>query len=170
MSCQVQAVPARKRASVLLADDHAMVVEGLRRVLEPHYDVVGVVADGVALVKSVAELRPDAVVVDISMPLLNGIEAARQIRAANQQVTIVFLSMHPDAVYVSEALRAGGSAYVLKSSAGIEILTAIRIALQGESSSHPRSTEPHGKTSSSATRIRPVCHALCRRGGGKCYR
>jgi DNA-binding NarL/FixJ family response regulator len=120
-----------KRATVLLADDHAIVVEGLRRILEPEFEVIGAVADGLALVKAARELRPDVIVADISMPLLNGIEAARQIRAANRRSRIVFLSMHPDVVYVSEALRAGGSAYVLKSSAGIEIVTAIREALQG---------------------------------------
>jgi DNA-binding NarL/FixJ family response regulator len=121
-----------KRTTVLLADDHAIVVEGLRRVLEVHFNVVGVVGDGLALVKAAEELRPDLIVVDVSMPLLNGIEATRQIRATNQQTKIVFLSMHPDLVYVSEALQAGASAYVLKSSAGIEIVAAIRVALQGE--------------------------------------
>jgi DNA-binding NarL/FixJ family response regulator len=120
-----------KRVTVLLADDHAIVVEGLRRVLETQYQVVGVVADGLALVEAAEKLSPDVIVADISMPLLNGIEAAREIRTANQRIKIVFLSMHPDVVYVSEALQAGGSAYVLKSSAGVEILKAIREALQG---------------------------------------
>ena len=117
--------------TVLLADDHAIVVEGLRRILATDFDVIGAVADGLALVKAAKELRPDIVVADVSMPVLNGIEAARQIRAVNRQTRIVFLSMHPDVVYVSEAFQAGGSAYVLKSSAGIEIVTAMRIALQG---------------------------------------
>lgn len=120
-----------KGATVLLADDHAIVIEGLRRVLEPHFQVVGVVSDGLALVEAAQRLRPEVIVVDVSMPLLNGIEAARQIRADNPRIKVVFLSMHPDIVYVSEALQAGGSAYVLKSSAGVEILTAIREAMQG---------------------------------------
>ena len=120
-----------KRATVLLADDHAIVVEGLRRVLETEYEVIGVVEDGLALVEAAEKLSPDVIVADISMPLLNGIEAAREIRTANQRIKIVFLSMHPDVVYVSEALQAGGSAYVLKSSAGVEILKAIGEALQG---------------------------------------
>jgi DNA-binding NarL/FixJ family response regulator len=120
-----------KRATVLLADDHAIVVEGLRRVLETEYQVIGVVADGLALVEAAEKLSPDVIVADISMPLLNGIEAAREIRTANQRIKIVFLSMHPDVVYVSEALQAGGSAYVLKSSAGVEILKAIGESLQG---------------------------------------
>jgi DNA-binding NarL/FixJ family response regulator len=120
-----------KRVTVLLADDHAIVVEGLRRMLEPGFDVIGAVADGLALVKAAKELKPDIIVADVSMPVLNGIEAARQIREASQRTRIVFLSMHPDVVYVSEAFQAGGSAYVLKSSAGIEIVTAIQTALQG---------------------------------------
>lgn len=116
---------------VLLADDHAIVLEGLRRVLEPDFEIVGEVADGRALVAAAAMLRPDIVVTDISMPLLNGIEAARQIRKVNRKVKIVFLTMHPDVTYAAEALGAGGSAYVLKSSAGAELLEAIREALGG---------------------------------------
>jgi len=121
-----------KRSTVLLADDHAIVVEGLCRVLGTNYDVVGVVGNGRALLTAAEQLQPDVIVADVSMPLLNGIEAVRQIRKADQKVKIVFLSMHPDIVYVTEALQAGGSAYVVKNSAGIEILTAIRHALQGK--------------------------------------
>ena len=120
-----------KRLAVLLADDHAIVVEGLRRVLEPEFRVAGVVADGRALMGAAARLRPDIIVVDVSMPVLNGIEAVRRIRKSDRNAKVIFLSMHPDVVFVSKALQAGGSAYVLKSSAGIEILTAIREALQG---------------------------------------
>ena len=120
-----------KRLAVLLADDHAIVVEGLRRVLEPEFRVAGVVADGRALMGAAARLRPDIIVVDVSMPVLNGIEAVRRIRKSDRNAKVIFLSMHPDVVCVSKALQAGGSAYVLKSSAGIEILTAIREALQG---------------------------------------
>jgi DNA-binding NarL/FixJ family response regulator len=121
-----------KRKAVLLADDHAIVVEGLRRVLEPDFDVVGVVADGRAMVIAARKLKPDLIVADVSMPLLNGIEAARQILATDPKVKIIFLSMHPDVIYVSEALQAGGSAYVFKISAGFEILAAIREVLQGK--------------------------------------
>jgi DNA-binding NarL/FixJ family response regulator len=117
---------------VLLADDHAIVVEGLRRVLEPSYEVVGFAENGQALLIATGQLQPDVIVADVSMPLLNGIEAVRQIRKGDPKVKVVFLSMHPDVVYAVEALQAGGSAYVLKSSAGIEILTAIRHALQGK--------------------------------------
>ena len=120
-----------RRTTVLIADDHEVVVEGLRRVLEREFDVVGAVADGLALVNTAEKIRPDVIVADVSMPRLNGIDAARQIRASSKRTKIVFLSMHPDVVYVAEALRAGGSAYVLKSSAGIEIVAAIREALRG---------------------------------------
>lgn len=120
-----------KALRVLLADDHSIVLEGLRRVLEPGFEIVGEVADGRALVAAAGLLRPDIIVTDISMPLLNGIEAARQIRKTNRKVKIVFLSMHPDVTYTAEALHAGGSGYVLKSSAGVELLEAIREALSG---------------------------------------
>ena len=119
------------RPSVLLADDHEIVVEGLRRVLETDFNVVGNVADGLALVNDSRKLKPDVIVADVSMPLLNGIEAARQIQKIGLSSKIGFLSMHPDIVYVSEAFEAGGWAYVLKSSAGIEIVHAIREVLQG---------------------------------------
>lgn len=118
------------RPTLLVADDHALVREGLRRVLEPDYDILGEVSDGLALVAAAKELNPDVIVVDVSMPLLNGIDAARQISKSGLRSKVLFISMHPDIVYVSEAFLAGGSAYVLKSSAGFEILTAIREVLQ----------------------------------------
>lgn len=120
-----------KRSTVLLADDHAIVVEGLRRVLEPEFDVIGVAVDGRSLVIAAATLNPDVIIIDVSMPMLNGIEAARQIRKTNIHAKIVFLSMHPDVIYISEALQAGGSAYVLKNSAGTEIPAAIKEVLRG---------------------------------------
>lgn len=120
-----------KSRRVLLADDHAIVIEGLRRILQSDFEIVGAVADGHALVAAAESLRPDIIVADISMPLLNGIEATRQIRKNNQKVKIIFLTMHPDVTYAAVALGAGGSAYVLKSSAGAEILEAIQEALSG---------------------------------------
>jgi DNA-binding NarL/FixJ family response regulator len=120
-----------KAARVLLADDHAIVNEGLQRVLEPEFQIVGRVADGLALVEAVAALRPDIVISDISMPLLNGIDAARQIRKANRKVQIIFFTMYPDVTYAAEAMCAGGSGYVLKTSASDEILAAIREVRKG---------------------------------------
>jgi DNA-binding NarL/FixJ family response regulator len=117
--------------TVLLADDHSIVIDGLRHLLEPDFTVVGAVADGRALVVATRELKPQVVVADVSMPILNGIEATRQIRQTDQHVKIVFFTMHSDVVYAAEAFQAGGSAYVLKSSPGTEIVTAIREALAG---------------------------------------
>jgi DNA-binding NarL/FixJ family response regulator len=120
-----------KRITVLLADDRSIVVEGLRRVLEPIFTVIGAVQDGRALVVAAQELEPDVVVADISMPVLNGIEAPRQVRQTNQRVKILFFTMHSDVVHASAAVQAGGSAYVLKSSVRTQIVTAIREALAG---------------------------------------
>ena len=120
-----------KTTRLLLADDHEIVIEGLRRVLEPSFEVAGAVADGRALVQAARELTPDVIVADVSMPLLSGIEAVREICKSDRRVRIVFLSMHPDLVYAAEALLAGGSAYVLKTTAGREIVTAIREVLHG---------------------------------------
>ncbi len=119
------------RPTVLLADDHEVVIEGLRRILDPEFDIVGTVPDGRALVAAAARLNPDVIVADISMPLLNGVEAARQIKSAQKRIHIIFLTMHPDVTYITEALEAGSSGYVLKSSAGSELVTAIREALDG---------------------------------------
>jgi DNA-binding NarL/FixJ family response regulator len=119
-----------KRPTVLLADDHDIVAEGLRRLLETNYDVIGVVSNGRSLLTAAQQLQPDVIVVDVSMPLLNGIEAVRRIHKTSEKIKIVFLSMHLDIGYVTEAFRAGGSAYALKSSASAEILTAVRYALQ----------------------------------------
>ena len=120
-----------KRSRVLLGDDHAIILDGLRRILEPHFEVVGTAQDGRALVAAAKELRPDVIVADISMPLLNGIEAARQLQKAGTTAKIIFLTMHPDATYATEAFRAGASGYVLKSSAASELVTAIQEVLKG---------------------------------------
>jgi DNA-binding NarL/FixJ family response regulator len=121
-----------KRWRLLLADDHDIVVEGLRRVLDqPDLEIAGVVNDGRALVRAAKEIQPDIIVADITMPLLNGIDAARQIRKTNADVKIIFLTMHPDVTFATEALAAGGTGYVLKSSAGSELVMAIREAAKG---------------------------------------
>ena len=120
-----------KSHRILLADDHTIVIEGLRRILEPRFEIVGVAADGLALVSAARTLRPDIIVVDISMPLLNGIDAVGQIRKFDPDVKIIFLTMHSDVTYATEALAAGGSAYVLKISAGEEILAAIEAVFNG---------------------------------------
>jgi DNA-binding NarL/FixJ family response regulator len=120
-----------KKARVLLADDHKIVLEGLRGLLECEFELVGTVENGRALVKETQRLRPDVIVVDISMPLLNGIEAARQIKKLDEHIKVVFLTMHPDVTYAARAFEAGASGYVLKHSAPSELVTAIHEAIKG---------------------------------------
>ncbi len=120
-----------KKPRILLADDHKIVVEGLRSLLEPDYELVGTAADGRQLLEMAERTQPDVVVADISMPLLNGIEATRMLHASYPALKIVILTMHPDVVYASRALEAGASAYVLKHSAPDELVAAIQTALRG---------------------------------------
>jgi DNA-binding NarL/FixJ family response regulator len=119
------------KIKVLLADDHRIVAEGLRRLLEPTYELVAIVENGRELIAAAKELEPEVIVADISMPLLNGIDAATQIRNAGIRAKIVFLTMHAEANYARRALAAGASAYVLKHSASSELHVAIQRALAG---------------------------------------
>ena len=119
------------KVRVLLADDHKMILGGLRSLLEPEFEVVGTAEDGKALASEAVRLRPDVVVVDISMPKLNGIEAFRQIRKTSPGIRGVFLTMHNEVAYAAEAFESGASAYVLKHSAPGELVTAIREAMNG---------------------------------------
>jgi len=105
--------------------------EGLRRILEPHFEVVGLIGDGRELIDAVGRLQPDVIVTDISMPSLNGIEAARRIRKLPHPPKIVFLTMHDDATFATAAFQAGASGYVLKRSAPSEIIAAIQEATRG---------------------------------------
>jgi DNA-binding NarL/FixJ family response regulator len=120
-----------KKLRVLLADDHRLVAEGLQSLLEPHFDVVGIVADGRELLSAASALRPDAIVLGISMPSLNGIEAVRQLRATGSLAKVVFLTMHREVRYAVRALEAGASGFVLKHSAVSELITAIQEVLKG---------------------------------------
>jgi len=117
---------------VLLADDHQIFLEGLKGLLEPEFDLVGTVEDGRTLVKEAQRLRPDVIVTDISMPLLNGIEAVRQIKKSNHQIKIIFLTMHPDVSFASLAFEVGASGYVIKNSASHELITAIHEVMMGK--------------------------------------
>ena len=117
---------------ILLADDHRIVAEGLRSLLEPEFELVGIVEDGRALIAATEKLQPDVIIADISMPLLNGIEAVRQIKTTNKDVKVIFLTMHPDVTYAVSALEAGALGYVLKHSAPSELSTAVRNALRGK--------------------------------------
>jgi DNA-binding NarL/FixJ family response regulator len=117
---------------ILLADDHTLFVEALQKVLEPELELVGSVGDGRALLEAAPRLAPDVILLDLSMPLLNGIDAAQQLRRLVPETKIVFLSMHGDPTYVTEAFRAGASGYVLKRASATELLLAIRAALRGQ--------------------------------------
>ena len=119
-----------KRARVLLADDHALVSAGIAKLLESDFELVGTVSDGRALVSAVKDRKPDVVLLDISMPILNGLEAARQIRVDSPGAKLIFVTVHSDTPYVIEAFRAGASGYVLKRSAATELLTAVHEVLQ----------------------------------------
>ena len=120
-----------EKTTVLLADDHRIILEGLKGLLADDFEVVGTVEDGRALLEKVQELRPDVIVVDIAMPLLNGIDAVKQIKKAGLDTKVVFLTMHHDAVYAKEAFDAGALGFVLKHSAPSELTQAIHEALKG---------------------------------------
>lgn len=119
------------RPRLLVADDHTLLLEGIRLMLEPEFDLVGRVEDGQALLTAAEKLKPDVILIDISMPVLNGIDAARQLRKIVPSSKLIFLTMHGDSDYVTEAFRAGASGYLLKRSAASELITAIREVLKG---------------------------------------
>jgi DNA-binding NarL/FixJ family response regulator len=121
-----------KRARVLLADDHALMLDGIRNVLKTHYTVAGTVEDGQALVEAALRLKPDLIILDITMPVLNGIDAARQIRQHLPDVKLLFLTMHTRPTYLQAALEAGANGFVVKSSGRKEILAAAATVLQGK--------------------------------------
>lgn len=119
------------RTRILLADDHTMISAGFQKLLEPHYEVVGSVADGHALLKAVGELKPDVVILDIAMPLLNGLDAARALKKSTPQVKLIFLTMNTDSDIAAEAFRVGASAYLLKNSQPSELLQAVHNVIRG---------------------------------------
>jgi DNA-binding NarL/FixJ family response regulator len=120
-----------KRPRILVADDHRIVADGLRSLLEPTFELVEFVEDGRQLVSAAKRLAPDVIVADITMPELNGLDAVEQLRLAGCKARVVFLTMHKDATYAARALRAGASGFVLKHSASSELVTAIRESLLG---------------------------------------
>ena len=121
------------RPRILMADDHLMLLEAFKALLEPDFDVVGAVTDGRMLLEEFSRLHPDVVLLDVAMPLLNGLDAGRQLKAQRQSVKLIYLTMNPDPDLAGEALRLGASGYVLKSSAAQELKQAIHEALRGRS-------------------------------------
>ena len=119
------------RVRVLLADDHRLVAEGLRRLLENEFELVDLVEDGVALLASAERHKPDVVVADIGMPKMNGIDAIIELKKTQPNVRVVFLTMHRDRAYLDRARAAGGLGFVLKHSAAAELVAAVREAIDG---------------------------------------
>jgi DNA-binding NarL/FixJ family response regulator len=131
------------RSRVLIADDHNLIAELCKRLLEVEFDVVGVVSDGRALVRACGELKPDVVVVDIAMPVLNGLDAGQQVKEMLPAVKLIYLTMNPDVEVAAEAFRRGASGYLLKTCAAAEMVLAVREVLRGKSymaASLPRDT------------------------------
>ncbi|MFZ1031315.1 MAG: response regulator transcription factor [Candidatus Acidiferrales bacterium] len=122
-----------RRPRLLLGDDHQMLLDALKELLEPKYEVVGLVPDGRAVLKVAEKLRPDIIVLDIAMPQLNGLDAGRQLKQSMPGVKLIFMTMNEDPYLVGEALRAGASAYLLKQAAGFELDEAITEVLKGGS-------------------------------------
>jgi len=131
----------RHRARLVIADDHTLVAEACRRLLEPEFEVVAVVNNGRALLEVGAELKPDVALVDIAMPRLNGLDASEELKRLVPFTKIVILTMNLDAQLAAEAFRRGASAYVVKNAAVEELLTAIREVLKGQSFLSPLITE-----------------------------
>ena len=127
-----------RKPRLLLGDDHAIVLEGLTRLLEPEFEVVGKAQDGRAMLEMSARLKPDVIIADISMPVLSGIEAVRQLMRKDSRTKVIFLSMHSDVELASQALRLGASGYVLKHSAAESLSRAIHEVLNGGTYVSPR--------------------------------
>jgi len=129
------------RATILLADDHAIVAEGLARLLGPEFTLLGTVTDGSQLLEAARRHRPDVIVSDVAMPGMTGLEVLRRLRAESLPSRVIFLTMHADAPLAAEALRAGAAGFVVKHAAGEELLTAIHEALAGRTYLTPRLTK-----------------------------
>jgi len=121
-----------RRATVLLADDHAILVEGLVSLLQREFSLMGSVPDGSRLIDAARQLRPDVIVTDVAMPGLSGLEALRRLKLDDNPAKVIFLTMHAEAQLAAEALRAGASGFVVKHSAGKELIDAIHAALRGD--------------------------------------
>jgi DNA-binding NarL/FixJ family response regulator len=130
-----------KRPRVLLADDHQMLRDALKKVLEPSCEVVGSVGDGRALLQAATKLQPDVIVLDIAMPSLNGLDAARQLSRTMPKVKLIFMTMNEDPDLVGEAFRAGASGFLLKRAAAFELTEAIDKVMKGGSYITPSAAE-----------------------------
>lgn len=132
------------RKTLVLADDHAVVLEGLARLLGDEFEVAAMVTDGRALISAAARLQPDVAVLDLGMPLLNGIDASRQLRQVAPGVLVVFLTQHSGKEYVQSAFAAGARGYVVKNSAAVELRTALNEVLSGRYYLSPELRQKYG--------------------------
>jgi DNA-binding NarL/FixJ family response regulator len=142
--------PERKtpiRPRVLLADDHQMLVDALKGILEPRCEVVGMVSDGRELLRAAPKLQPDIIVLDIAMPQLNGLDAARHLKPTMPKVKFVFMTMNEDPDLIGEAFRAGASAFLLKQAAAFELMEAVEKVLKGGTYVTPSAAEGQAKIS-----------------------
>jgi DNA-binding NarL/FixJ family response regulator len=149
--------PERKtpiRPRVLLADDHQMLVDALKGILEPRCEVVGMVSDGRELLKAAPKLQPDIIVLDIAMPQLNGLDAARHLKPTMPKVKFVFMTMNEDPDLIGEAFRAGASGFLLKQAAAFELLEAVEKVLKGGTYVTPSAAEGQAKISLREPRAR----------------
>ncbi|MCZ6690563.1 MAG: response regulator transcription factor [Planctomycetota bacterium] len=140
---------------VVLADDHLLILDAFEKLLEPECEVVGKVTDGRALLDIVPDLNPDVVILDISMPNLNGLAAARKLRESLPKVKLIFVTVHEDPDLAAEAFRIGASGFLLKSSAASELFQAIKAVMQGQSYATPRITDGMVKALQDPGRRRP---------------
>jgi DNA-binding NarL/FixJ family response regulator len=129
------------RPRVLLADDHRMMAEGLKALLPDEFELVGIVADGRAMIEAAERLRPDVIVADVAMPNLNGFEALTRLKKSHPNIKVVFLTMHQNAAYARRALDAGASGFVVKHSASEELVVAVHAALKGKTFITPSLTK-----------------------------
>jgi DNA-binding NarL/FixJ family response regulator len=142
---------------VLLADDHRMVAEGLKSLLEPEFDLVGMVEDGRRLLEEAAALKPDVAVVDITMPRLNGLEAIPLLKKAVPKIKIVVITMHREPAYARRAFESGADGFVLKHAAAEELIEAVRAAAEGKRRfSAPAAPSPDGDASTLTVRQREI--------------
>lgn len=135
-------IDALRKPRVLMADDHSIVLTGVRNLIEDRCEVVGTVDNGRALVEAAERLRPELVILDISMPILNGLDAARHIKKSCPETKLIFLTMHTSPRFVTGAVKAGGSGYVLKHTASDELCPAIEAVLKGQTYLTPAIVQP----------------------------
>jgi len=127
-----------KRPTILIADDHTLVAEACKNLLEREFDVVGIVPDGRSLLQAASEMRPDVVITDIAMPELNGLDAGEQLKQKNREIKLIFLTMNVRPDLAAEAFRRGASAYVVKHCAAEDLIVAVRRVLKGKSYLSPQ--------------------------------